>query len=71
MSIEEKLKRINELYHLSQERQLTEDELSEQQALRKEYAKSVRDNLRGQLDNMDYIDKNGKVKSVASLKKKI
>ena len=37
MNIEEKIKRINELYHKSQEEGLTEEEQAEQAALRAEY----------------------------------
>jgi len=52
MSMDEKLTRINELYHKSQKEGLTEAEKEEQAQLRKEYAASVRANLRGQLDNI-------------------
>ena len=52
MNIEEKIKRINELYHKSQEEGLTEEEQAEQAALRAEYIANIRANLRGQLDNI-------------------
>lgn len=67
MSMDEKIKRINELYHLSQQRKLTEEELAEQKALRTEYVKSVRNNLKAQLDNIDIVNEDG---SVEPLKKK-
>ena len=51
MNIEEKIKRINELYHKSQAEGLTEEEKAEQAQLRAEYVANVRANLRGQLDN--------------------
>lgn len=52
MTMDEKIKRINELYHKSQAEGLTEEEKEEQQRLRKEYVQSVRNNLRGQLENL-------------------
>jgi len=42
-----KIDRINELGRLMKERELTEDEKSEQKALREEYMKEVRAALRG------------------------
>ncbi|MBP5197751.1 MAG: DUF896 domain-containing protein [Lachnospiraceae bacterium] len=57
--MEERIARINELYHLSQKRALTEDEKAEQAKLRKEYVESVRNNLRSQLDNIDIVDEKG------------
>lgn len=67
MNMEERIARINELYHLSQTRTLTEEEKEEQQKLRKEYVASVRTNLKAQLDNIDIVNKDG---SITSLKKK-
>ncbi len=52
MSMDEKIARINELYHKSQGEGLTEEEKEEQARLRREYVASVRANLRGQLDNI-------------------
>lgn len=59
MNIEEKIKRINELYHKSQAESLTEEERAEQAALRAEYVANVRANLRGQLDNISIKEKDG------------
>ena len=42
MNMEEKIKRINQLYHKSQGEGLTEEEKLEQKNLRAEYAASVR-----------------------------
>ncbi len=53
MNLGEKIKRINELYHKSQEEGLTQEEKEEQARLRAEYVANVRANLRGQLDNVD------------------
>lgn len=48
---DEKIARINELYHKSKAEGLTDEEKAEQQALRQEYIAAVRANLRGTLDN--------------------
>lgn len=52
MNMEERIARINELYHKSQDQGLTEEEKEEQARLRREYVASVRNNLRSQLDNI-------------------
>ncbi len=52
MNMDERIKRINELYHKSQKEGLTEEEKEEQAKLRKEYVDSVRNNLKSQLDNI-------------------
>ncbi|RKJ21188.1 DUF896 domain-containing protein [bacterium D16-50] len=57
--MDERIKRINALYHKSQEEGLTEEEKAEQARLRKEYVASVRANLRGQLDNITIINQDG------------
>lgn len=61
MNIDEKIKRINELYHKSQAEGLTEEERAEQAALRAEYVANVRANLRGQLDNISIKEKDGSI----------
>ncbi len=61
MNIEEKIKRINELYHKSQAEGRTEEERAEQAALRAEYVANVRANLRGQLDNISIKEKDGSI----------
>ena len=61
-TMEEKIARINELYHKSQtEVGLTPEEKCEQQKLRADYVASVRAALRGQLDNIDIEEKDGSV----------
>ena len=52
MNMDERIARINALYHKSQAEGLTEEEKAEQAQLRKEYVASVRANLRGQLDSI-------------------
>lgn len=61
MTMEEKIKRINELYHKSQKEGLNGQEKEEQKKLRQEYVASVRANLRGQLNQIDMVEKDGSV----------
>lgn len=58
---ERKIARINELYHKSKAEGLTEDELKEQQILRREYIDSFRRNLRSQLDNISIVEADGSI----------
>lgn len=58
---DEKIKRINELYHKSKSTGLSEEEKEEQQALRKEYIASVRANLRGTLNQISIQEKDGSI----------
>ena len=58
---EKKRKRINELYHKSKAEGLTDAEKKEQQLLRQEYIASVRENLRGQLNNISIQEKDGSI----------
>ena len=53
MTMDEKIKRINELYHKSQAEGLSAEEKDEQARLRKEYINSVKVNLRSQLNNIN------------------
>ena len=61
MNMDEKIKRINELYHKSQEEGLTEEEKAEQKQLREEYIASVRGNLKSQLDNINIQEADGSI----------
>ena len=61
MTVEEMTKRINELYHKSQAEGLTEEEKEEQKQLRQAYVANVRTNLRGQLNNISIVEKDGSV----------
>jgi len=67
MNMDEKIKRINELYHKSQSEGLTDEEKAEQAFLRKEYVASIRGNLKGQLDNIRIRRPDG---TIEKLKKK-
>ena len=70
MNMEEKIKRINELYHKSKGEGLTEEEKSEQAQLRAEYVASVRANLRAQIDNTVVERPDGSLESLADAMKK-
>ena len=70
MNLGEKIKRINELYHKSQEEGLTQEEKEEQARLRAEYVANVRANLRGQLDNVDIREADGSITNLDEKRKK-
>ena len=61
MNLEEKITRINELYRKSKVEGLTEEELKEQQILRKDYIDAFKRNLRGQLDNISIKEEDGSI----------
>ncbi len=63
-TIEDMIKRINELYHKSQAEGLTEEERKEQAALRSEYVANIRENLRGQLNNIDIQNVDGTIENL-------
>lgn len=58
---QEKIDRINTLYHKSQSTGLTEAEKEEQAALRKEYIETIRQNLRGTLNSIRIQEKDGSI----------
>lgn len=58
---QEKIDRINTLYHKSQAVGLTEAEKEEQAALRKEYIEAIRRNLRGTLNNISIKEPDGSI----------
>lgn len=65
--LEEKIARINELYHKSQKEGLTEAEKKEQAILRKEYVQAMHNNLRGTLNQISIQNPDG---SITHLKEK-
>ena len=67
MTMDEKIKRINELYHKSQAEGLSAEEKDEQARLRKEYINSVNVNVRSQLNNINIQNEDG---SITNLGKK-
>ena len=58
---QEKIDRINVLYHRSKQEGLTEEEKKEQAALRKEYIEAIRNSLRGNLNNMSIQEEDGTI----------
>ena len=68
MTMDETIQRINELYHKSQSVGLTEDEKTEQRALRQKYIDSIKGNLRGQLENMSLQRPDGTIEKVKKVK---
>lgn len=61
MNMNQKIARINELYHKSQKEGLTEEEKAEQKQLREDYIASVRGNLKAQLNNINIQNKDGSI----------
>ena len=53
MKIEEVVEKINSLYRISQERELTQEEKEIQGQLRQRYINNVKRNFRAQLENME------------------
>lgn len=70
MTVEQMTARINELYHKSQATGLSEAEKEEQGRLRQAYVANVRANLRGQLDNISIVEKDGTVTNLGDKKKR-
>ena len=60
-SMDEKIQRINELYHKSQKEGLSQEEKEEQAALRRDYINSVRGNLRAQLNGINIQNEDGSI----------
>lgn len=59
MNMDEKIKRINELYHKSKGEGLTDAEKEEQALLRREYIDSIKNSMKAQLNNIDILEKDG------------
>lgn len=58
---QEKIRRINELYHKSKDCGLTEKEKAEQDALRKEYIADIRRSLKNSLNNISIQEEDGSI----------
>ena len=56
---QEKIERINELAHKAKAEGLTDAEIRERDALRREYIDAVVGNLRQELEHTTIVDKNG------------
>ena len=64
MKLEQKIARINELYHKSKNEGLTDAEKEEQATLRKEYIANVRSNLKGHLNQISVQNEDGSVENL-------
>ena len=71
MNMDERIKRINELYHKSQNEGLTDEEKLEQTILRQEYVDSIKRNMKAQLDNIVIERPHGTIAKVQPDYKKI
>lgn len=71
MTMDEKIKRINELYHKSKAEGLNEEELAEQKQLRKDYIASVRGNLTSHLEGITVVNPDGTVVDMKKRRKKL
>ncbi|WP_124066487.1 DUF896 domain-containing protein [Clostridium sp. E02] len=58
---QDKIDRINTLYHKAKATGLTEEEKEEQKLLRNEYIMSIRSSLRGNLDNISIKEEDGSI----------
>lgn len=67
---EEKIARINQLYHKSKEEGLTAEEKVEQANLRKEYIVAIRADLQNTLNNVSVLNPDGTVTDLKDMKKK-
>lgn len=66
---EQRITRINELYHKAQNGGLTEEEKEEQTRLRAEYIAAIRQNLRGTLEQVSIVQPDGSIVKATDLKK--
>lgn len=65
MNMEERIARINELYHKSQAEGLSDEERAEQERLRKEYVASIRNNLKSQLESITIQNPDGSLEKLS------
>ena len=71
MNMDQRIKRINELYHKSQSEGLTDEEKLEQSILRQEYVDSIKRNMKAQLDSIEIERPDGTIEKLKpSYKKK-
>lgn len=61
MNMEERIRRINELYHKSQAAGLTEAEKQEQARLRREYVDNIKANIKAQMNNISVEREDGTI----------
>ena len=68
MTMDETIKRINELAHKAKTVGLTEAELKEREELRNIYRRSVIGNLRAQLDNTSIRESDGSIRPLKQVR---
>ena len=68
MTMDETIKRINELYHKSQAEGLSDEEKAEQAELRRKYVESIRGNLRSQLESISVERPDGTIEKIKKVK---
>lgn len=56
----EKVARLSELTAIFRQRELTDDEKTERESLRREYIDSVKESLQGHLENTVVVEKDGR-----------
>ena len=66
---QEKINRINELYHKSKATGLTDAEKEEQAMLRREYIAAIKGAISSQMENVDVVNEDGTVTRAVDLKK--
>lgn len=67
---QKRLGRINELARKQKSEGLTEAEKAEQKKLREEYLADFRKTLRGQLENITFVEADGSLTPLRTLRKK-
>ena len=67
---QKRLDRINELAHKQKSVSLTDAEKAEQKKLREECLADFRKNLRGQLENITFVEPDGSLTPLRTLRKK-
>ena len=67
---QKRLDRINELARKQKSEGLTEAEKAEQKKLREEYLAVFRKTLRGQLENITFVEADGSLTPLRTLRKK-
>ena len=67
---QKRLDRINELARKQKSERLTEAEKAEQKKLREEYLEKKKKTLRGQLENITFVEADGSLTPLRTLRKK-
>ena len=67
---QKRLDRINELARKQKTIGLTDEEKAEQKKLREEYLVDFRKTLRGQLENISFVEADGSITPLSTLRKK-